>query len=202
MPPSESAAGEPARSARRLTPRVGFASVGTTTELRPPSSSGLGYQVLILETGVRVPVGAIRHSPCNRRGFHAPANRRAAVSPAGSISRRTLSRVSGRFQTLRYERGDRLELTLCVPRLLQVVRDAVLNFRSGQAAVADRDGEIQARSLRRQRKERPGPVSRRERGLGCKRRTEPQAALTTHTISWFGRWRLTTTRPESLRPCQ
>ncbi len=34
----------------------------------PPSSSGLGYQVLILETGVRVPVGALLN-PCRGRGF-------------------------------------------------------------------------------------------------------------------------------------
>ena len=45
---------------------------GSVGHIRPPSSSGLGYQVLILETGVRVPVGVLKHEPRrlkNRRGF-------------------------------------------------------------------------------------------------------------------------------------
>jgi hypothetical protein len=34
--------------------------------LVPPSSSGLGYQVLILETGVRLPLGVWVAAPCTR----------------------------------------------------------------------------------------------------------------------------------------
>ncbi len=35
----------------------------------PPSSSGLGYQVLILETGVRLPLGVSGAVPGSRRGL-------------------------------------------------------------------------------------------------------------------------------------
>jgi hypothetical protein len=41
----------------------------------PPSSSGLGYQVLILKTGVRVPLGYLlktAHAQARWRFFHAP----------------------------------------------------------------------------------------------------------------------------------
>ena len=38
--------------------------VSIAEPIRPPSSSGLGYQVLILKTGVRVPVGVSRGRTC------------------------------------------------------------------------------------------------------------------------------------------
>jgi hypothetical protein len=61
--------------------------------IRPPSSSGLGYQVLILETGVRLPVGVFRTSPSggNVRGVYFCANRGAADGCSRLCSRGTPS---------------------------------------------------------------------------------------------------------------
>ena len=39
---------------------------GLRRDIRPPSSSGLGYQVLILETGVQIPVGVLTSAPSVR----------------------------------------------------------------------------------------------------------------------------------------
>lgn len=69
--------------------------------IRPPSSSGLGYQVLILETGVRVPVGVRKHeAPAKRfrRGlFLPPGNgcRDGSRQPGQQFARKIGRRLDG-----------------------------------------------------------------------------------------------------------
>ena len=79
---SERALTEAGRRVRSSTDRAPWKPIAC---FRPPSSSGLGYQVLILETGVRLPLGVWRSvDDMRRRGRSSVAVLAAFMEVAGS----------------------------------------------------------------------------------------------------------------------
>ncbi len=58
-------------------------AIGNRKSVLPPSSSGLGYQVLILETGVRLPLGVFFPTMVGKNGAPASCCHKAA---AGAVN--------------------------------------------------------------------------------------------------------------------
>jgi hypothetical protein len=117
-------------------------------EVRPPSSRGLGYQVLILKTGVRVPLGVLRRSRC-RPPTPAPAHsfgnrlRSHGISDARRDPRTTPylrpARRQVRWETRRQRLPGRPIVTIRERQKIKPVHVAVLvQIRPGVGACRQR----------------------------------------------------------------